>query len=42
VAVRNNDGQFAALVISLQTFAQRADDFANAAAGNITPLAKKS
>ena len=42
VAVRNNDGQFAALVISLQTFAQQADDLANAADGNITLLGKKS
>jgi len=32
VAVHNNDGEFAALVASLQTFSQRANDLATAAA----------
>jgi hypothetical protein len=34
VAVRNNDGEFATLVASLQTFTQRANDLATAAAAN--------
>ena len=42
VAVRNNDGQFVALITSLQTFAQRADDLATAAATTASPSIKKS
>ena len=45
VAVRNNDGEFAALVASLQIFTQRADDLATAAAANASAVsspAKKS
>jgi hypothetical protein len=42
VAVRNNDGQFAALITSLQTFAQRANDLASAAAATASPSVKKS
>jgi hypothetical protein len=34
VAVRNNDGEFAALVAGLRTFTQRANDLATAAAAN--------
>lgn len=45
VAVRNNNGEFAALVASLQTFSQRAHDLATAAAANASvpsPTEKKS
>jgi hypothetical protein len=42
VAVRNNDGQFAALITNLQTFVQRADDETTAAAATANPPAKKS
>jgi hypothetical protein len=45
VAVRNNDGEPATLVASLQTFAQRANDLATAAAANASvtsPTEKKS
>jgi hypothetical protein len=45
VAVRNNDGEFAALVASLQTFTQRANDLATAAAANasvVSSTEKKS
>jgi hypothetical protein len=43
VAVRNDDGQFAALVASLQNFAQRASDLASAAAATgANPAGKKS
>lgn len=36
VAVRNNNGEFAALVASLQTFARQANDLATAAATNVS------
>jgi hypothetical protein len=45
VAVRNNDGEFTALVASLQTFSQRANDLAAAAAATASssnPPATKS
>ena len=43
IAVRNNDGQFAVLVASLQNFAQRANDLASAAAATgANPARKKS
>jgi hypothetical protein len=38
VAVRNNDGEFAALVASLQTFSQRCNDLATAAAANASAV----
>jgi hypothetical protein len=38
VAVRNNDGEFAALVASLQTFTRRANDLATAAAANASAV----
>jgi hypothetical protein len=42
VAVRNNDGQFAALITSLQAFAHQADDLATAAAATANSPVKKS
>jgi hypothetical protein len=39
VAVRNNNGEFAALVVSLQTLGQRASDLATAAAASPQPSA---